>query len=192
MRVDHVVYAAADLDAAAARIESEFGLIAGGGGRHEGLGTCNRVVPLGGAYLELLGVADPDEAARSDFGRGLLSRLAEGGDGLLGWAVAVDDVDPVARRLGTTISTIKRAGLSARLTGLAEAMQEPFLPFFISRDAGVSDPGIGGDAGGITWIEVAGDAARLERWLDFAPLSVRVLDDSPAVRAVGIGEREFR
>jgi hypothetical protein len=101
VRIDHVIYAAADLDAAAARIEGEFGLMAGGGGRHDGLGTCNRVVPLGGGYLELLGVADSEEAARSEFGRGVLARLAPGGDGLLGWVVAVDDVDSVARRLGT-------------------------------------------------------------------------------------------
>ncbi len=187
-----MIYAAADLDAAVARIESELGLMAGPGGRHEGLGTHNRIVPLGGGYLELLAVADPGEAASSDFGRGLLARFARGGDGLLGWAVAVDDVDSVARRLGTMIITIRRAGLSARLTGLAEAMHEPFLPFFISRDPGVPDPGIGGGAGGITWIELAGDAARLERWLNFTPLPVRVVDGPPAVRAVGIGERQFR
>jgi len=191
VRIDHVIYAAADLDAAAARIESEFGLMAGGGGRHEGLGTCNRVVPLGGGYLELLGVADREQATRSDFGRGLLARLDRGG-GLLGWVVAVDDVDSVARRLGTMITTIRRAGLSARLTGVADAMREPLLPFFISRDPGVPDPGIGGDAGGITWIEVAGDAARLERWLDYTPMPVRVVNGSPAVRAIGIGERELR
>jgi len=136
VRIDHVIYAAADLDAAAARIRTELGLLAGGGGRHEGLGTHNRIVPLGGGYLELLGVADPEQAARSDFGRGLLARLAGGGEGLLGWVVAVDDIDAVARRLGTTITTIRRAGLSARLTGLAEAMHEPYLPFFINRDAG--------------------------------------------------------
>lgn len=187
-----MIYAAVDLDAAAARIEGELGLLARAGGRHEGLGTHNRIVPLGGGYLELLAVADPDEAASSDFGRGLVARLAQGGDGLLGWAVAVDDVDSVARRLGTTITTIRRAGLSARLTALAEAMREPFLPFFISRDPGVPDPGIDGDAGGITWIEVAGDAARLERWLDISLLPVRVVAGPPAVRAVGIGEREFR
>jgi len=192
VRIDHVIYAAADLDAAAARIQSELGLLAGGGGRHEGLGTHNRIVPLGGGYLELLGVADPEQAARSDFGRGLLARLAGVGDGLLGWVVAVDDIDAVARRLGTTITTIRRAGLSARLTGLAEAMHEPYLPFFISRDPGVPDPGIGGDAGGITWIELAGDAARLERWLDFTRLPVRVGAGPPAVLAVGIGERECR
>jgi hypothetical protein len=77
--------------------------------------------------------------------------------------VVVDDIDAVARRLGTATTTIRRAGFSARLTGLAGAMHEPFLPFFISRDPGVPDPGRGGDAGGITWIELAGDAARLER-----------------------------
>jgi Glyoxalase-like domain len=192
VRIDHVIYATVDLDATAARVEDELGLLARAGGRHEGLGTHNRIVPLDGGYLELLAVADPSEAASSDFGRGLVARLAQGGDGLLGWVVAVDDVEPVARRLGTTITTIRRAGLSARLTGLAEAMREPFLPFFISRDRGVPDPDIDGDAAGITWIEVAGDAAQLEQWLDNAPLPVRVVDGVPAVRAVGIGEREFR
>jgi hypothetical protein len=77
VRIDHVIYAAVDLDVAAARLESEFGLRARAGGRHEGMGTHNRIVPLGGGYLELLAVADPEEAARSDFGRGLLARLAQ-------------------------------------------------------------------------------------------------------------------
>jgi hypothetical protein len=192
MRIDHVIYAAADLDAAAARIERELGLAAAGGGRHEGLGTHNRIVPLGGGYLELLAVADPQEAGASDLGRALLARLEREGDGLLGWAVAVDDVAPVARRLGTPITTIRRQGLTARLTGVAETVHEPFLPFFISRDAGVADPGDGADAGGITWIELAGDAARLEQWLDSAALPLRVVDGPRGVRAVGIGQRELR
>jgi hypothetical protein len=191
VRIDHVIYAAADLDVAAARIEHELGLAARGGGRHEGLGTHNRIVPLGGGYLELLGVADPDEAARSDLGGALLARLEREGDGLFGWAVSVDDVEPVARRLGTAITTIRRAGLTARLTGVAEAMAEPFLPFFISRDQGIADPGKG-DAGGIAWIELAGDAARLERWLDSGALPIRAVNGAAAVRAVGIGERELR
>lgn len=192
VRIDHVIYAAVDLDVAAARLESELGLQAVAGGRHEGLGTHNRIVPLGGGYLELLAVADPDEAASSDFGRGLLARLAQDGDGLLGWVVAVNDVDSVAQRLGTTITTIRRAGLSARLTGLAEAIREPSLPFFISRDPGVRDPGIDGNAGGISWIEVAGNAYRLNQWLDTSALPVRVVDGKPAVRGVGIGKYEFR
>jgi Glyoxalase-like domain len=37
-----------------------------GGGRHEGIGTHNRIVSLGGADLEILAIADADEAARSE------------------------------------------------------------------------------------------------------------------------------
>jgi hypothetical protein len=191
VRIDHVIYATADLDAAAARVERELGLVARAGGRHAGLGTHNRIVPLGGGYLELLAVADAEEAASSDFGRGLIARLDGDGDGLLGWAVAVDDVDSVARRLGTTVTTITRSGLSARLTGVAEAMREPCLPFFLARDPGVPDPGLDGDAGGISRIEVAGDAARLREWLDSAPLPLKVVAGPPAVRALGIGRLEF-
>src|SRR5690242_4626706 len=101
MRIDHVIYAAADLDAAAAGIEDELGLAAVAGGRHEGHGTRNLIAPLGGGYLELLGVADEQEAAGSAFGRGLLARLAGEGDGLMTWVVAAPDADAVARRLGT-------------------------------------------------------------------------------------------
>ena len=118
--------ARANFSTPAARIERELGLASLPGGRHEGLGTHNRIVPLGGGYLELLGVADQQEAEASDFGRGLLDHLERDGDGLLGWVVAVDDAGAVARRLGTTVTTIWRSGLSARLTGLAEAMREPF------------------------------------------------------------------
>ena len=187
-----MIYAAADLDAATARFEDELGLTAVGGGRHEGHGTHNRIVPLGGGYLEVLAVADPREASTSAFGRGLLTRLAGDGEGWLAWVVAVPDVDPVAHRLGTPITTLRREGLSARLTGVAQAMREPSLPFFVSRDPGVADPGAGGDAGGITSIELAGDAARLERWLDRAQLPVRVVQGPAAVRAVEIGGRTVR
>jgi hypothetical protein len=111
----------------------------------------------------------------------------------MGWAVAVDDVAPVAARLGTEVSTIARSGLTARLTGVAEAMREPFLPFFIARDAGIADPaGAAGGPGGIAWLEVAGDAARLRDWLGGEDLPVRVADGPPAVLAMGAGDRELR
>jgi hypothetical protein len=190
VRVDHVILAAADLDRAAERIEAEHGLRAVGGGRHEGLGTHNRIVPLGGGYLEILAVADAEEAADSPLGRAVSERIGSG-DGLMGWAVAVDDVTPVAERLGTEVSTITRQGLSASLTGVTEAMAEPFLPFFISRDHGIPDPGAGAEHGGIEWIEVSGDAARLADWLGGAELPVRVVDGPPGVRAVGIGGESF-
>ena len=193
MHIDHVIYATRDLDEAAARIERELGVSVVAGGRHVGLGTHNRIVPLGNGYLELLAICDPDEAARSALGSALQARIKDFGDGLMGWAVAVDDVKPVAKRLGTWVSTIAREGLSAQLTGLLESMREPFLPFFVARDPGVLDPGRGGNGGeGISWVEVAGDADRLARWLDGAELPVRVTEGAPAVCAVGIGERVLR
>jgi hypothetical protein len=192
VQIDHVIYATADLDAAAARMEAELGVVAVAGGRHEGLGTHNRIVPLGGGYLELLAVADPEEAASSELGRAVHARIAEEGEGLLGWAVAVEDVRPVAARLRTPITTIRREGMSASLTGLPEALHEPFLPFFIDRAPRVAEPGASGDAGGITWIELAGDRARLARWLGGEELPVRVVNGAPDIRAIGVGDREFR
>ena len=193
MRIDHVIYATQDLDATAARLEAEHGLVARGGGRHTGIGTENRIFPLGGGYLELIAVADYAEAERSALGHELARRIRERGEGLMGWVVAVDDVVAEAARTGAELSTIERDGLRARLAGVATAMTEATLPFFIERDAGIADPGEGGDAGGITWVEVAGDAQRLRDWLgDDADLPVRVREGVPAVLAVGVGERALR
>src|SRR3954451_21623886 len=101
MLADHVIWATADLDAAAQRMEREHGLAATGGGAHDGLGTHNRIVPLGGGYVELLAIRDAAEAGSSPLGRAdpaLLERVVEG---LMWWAFAVDDVQAVAHRLGT-------------------------------------------------------------------------------------------
>jgi hypothetical protein len=192
MRIDHVLYATRDLDATAARIEAQHGLTAQGGGRHVGIGTENRIFPLGGGYLELIAVADPAEAERSALGHALAERIRGRGEGLIGWVVAVDDVVAEAGRTGAELNTIERDGLRARLAGVATAMAEPYLPFFIQRDPGIADPGEGGDAGGITWVEVAGDAERLRAWLGETELPVRVSDGDPAVLAVGIGDRILR
>ena len=188
VRIDHVIYATRDLDAAAARFEAELGLAAAGGGRHDGLGTHNRIVPLGATYLELLAVLDADEANGSELGRLLHARIEDVGEGLLGWAVEVDDVEPIAAGLKTQITTITRQGDSAQLTGVPESLRDPYLPFFIARRHGNPHPGRSELGRDIEWIEVVGDVARLDWWLDGAALPVRISDGAPAVRAVGIGD----
>jgi hypothetical protein len=192
VRIDHVIFAARDLDEAAARMEREYGLRVKGGGRHERIGTHNKIVPLGNGYIELLAIADPEEAASSDLGRAISGRIERAGEGPMGWAVAVDDIAPVARLLGTEVNAISRQGLTARLTAVAEAMAEPCLPFFIQRDPGVADPGAGGDGAGIEWLEVAGDPRKLADWLGGADLPVRVVEGEPAVVAVGVGGQTIR
>jgi Glyoxalase-like domain len=185
MRIDHVLWVAGDLHPTADRLSRKHGLPQGGGGRHVGIGTHNRVFPLGGGYLEVIAIADQDEAAASDIGRA----VAAAPDGLFGWAVAVDDVPAEAQRLGLEVTSIERDGLSARLTGVTEAMAEPWLPFFIERDPGIANPGAGGDAGGIAWLELAADPERLHEWLgggEELPLRYAA-DEAPGVRAVGLG-----
>jgi hypothetical protein len=189
VHIDHVIYGTRDLDVAAARVETDLGLGAVAGGRHDGLGTHNRIVPLGdGSFIELLAIADEQEAKASPLGGALLGGIAHG-DGLLGWAVAVEDVEGVAARLETSVSTVGRQGMTASLTGVPESLDEPYLPFFIQRGAARFAP----DAElAISWIEVAGDAERLRRWLGEVELPVRVVDGRPGVRAVAIGQRELR
>ena len=70
-------------------------------------------------------------------------------------------------------------------------MAAPFLPFFLARDPAIEDPGASGGAGGIEWIEVAGDPDRLDAWLGGARL-LFVVEGAPAVRAVAISGRILR
>jgi hypothetical protein len=139
-----------------------------------------------------MAIADPEEAATSPIGAALHARLGDRGDGLWAWSIGVEDVDQIADRFGLPVTTVAREGLSARLVGVAEALPNPVLPFFIERDAGVRDPGGGGDAGGITWVEVAGDADALDHRLGGDDLPVTVVDGPTGVRAMGIGDRELR
>jgi hypothetical protein len=191
MRIDHGCHPhppAEDLHPTADRLAHEHGLPDGGGGRHVGIGTHNRVFPLGGGYLEVLAVADQEEAATSVIGRA----VAAAPDGLFGWAVAVADVPAEAQRLGLEVTSIERGGLTARLTGVAQAMAEPWLPFFIQRDPGIensSPPTPSGDAGGIAWVELAADPERLHAWLgggEELPLRYAA-GEPPGLRAVGLG-----
>ena len=94
--IDHVVVAVDDPDKAAATLERRLGLAATGGGRHEAFGTMNRLVWLGDAFLELIGVFDGELARRSWLGLPVLAALERGG-GLVTWAFSVDDLDDALR-----------------------------------------------------------------------------------------------
>jgi hypothetical protein len=92
--IDHLVIACADPDAAATELESNLGLSAGGGGRHDGLGTFNRIVWLAdGSYLELIGVEDRGAASRSQVGEAVVATLDAHGGGLATWALNDDGVE---------------------------------------------------------------------------------------------------
>jgi hypothetical protein len=110
--IDHLVIAVEDPDSAVAHLASALGCDAGGGGRHDSLGTHNRLIWLGDTYVELIGVFDRHVAAESWLGRPTLATLERGG-GLATWAVATDEI--VA-----DVTTLRRAGSPIGLASVGE------------------------------------------------------------------------
>lgn len=197
IELDHVILAVPDLEAAARRFEEAHRLPSVPGGRHEGFGTENRIVPLGEAYIELLGVADAAEARANPFGTWLLERVSNG-EAWLGWAVRTDDLDTTSERLGLEPTPMSRARpdgsqLRWRVAGMQEARADPSRPFFIQWD--VPEDEVPGRAGGETQaagsrlaaVQVGGDEDALRDWLGGElPGSVRMTGGASGVHSVAV------
>jgi hypothetical protein len=98
--IDHLVIACADPDSAATALESALGLTAAGGGRHEGMGTLNRIVWLAdGSYLELIGADDRDAALGTPVGAAVVATLDAHGGGLATWALRDDELEVTVNAL---------------------------------------------------------------------------------------------
>ncbi|HEX7264002.1 MAG TPA: VOC family protein [Candidatus Dormibacteraeota bacterium] len=195
MELDHVLFAVTDLAEAGRDFEFRHGLISIEGGRHAAWGTANRIVPLGGSYLELVAVVDPTKAGETVFGRWVESRASVSGRPL-GWAVRTPDLDEVARRLNLSVQTGSRTTPSGdelrwRTAGVDQVVAEPSLPFFIEWDAKTPFPGLAavshraGNAR-ISRLVLDGSSSRLAEWLGGDQLPILVNEGKPAVTAVHI------
>lgn len=196
LRIDHVVREVPDLDLAATRFLDRYGLVSVPGGRHPGWGTGNRLVPLGNDYIELISVLDRAEAEKTEFGRTMLERVAEG-EQWFAVCLADDDLDATATRLGLEIATGSRvlpdgAVVRWRSAGLDSPNREPWLPFFIEWNV---PPELHPartpakhrvPATGIAWVELAGNPATLTDWLGGAEVPFRLVEGEPSIRGVGI------
>jgi catechol 2,3-dioxygenase-like lactoylglutathione lyase family enzyme len=200
LRIDHVVFAVPDLDAAADRFRRDHGLDSALGGRHPGWGTANRIVPLGHEYIELIAVEDEAVAAGTRFGQAVLER-AQGGGGWLAISVSTDDLDALAGRLGLEVTAGARkrpdgTELRWRSAGLDDPRRESFMPFFITwkgpPDAhpGRARAGHGIRVGGIARVDVEGDDGRLRSWLGDADLPIRVTEAGARVNSVALATYE--
>ena len=189
LRLDHVLLAVSDLDAAAARLLHEHGLDSAFGGEHQ-MGTANRIVPLGDAYLELIAVTNNDVADTNPFGRAVLTAAA-GGDGLLGWAVATDDIALTAKWIGSqpVAATRQRPDgveLRWRMAGIEGSLADRSLPFFLQWDIDADDhPSRMGvdhrvDVKGITELEIVGSPTKVRNRTNAQPLPIRVVKGDPA------------
>lgn len=197
LRLDHVGYAVGDLDEAAARFREGFGLDSVVGGRHLGLGTGNRIVPLGDQYIELIGVVDRTEAEANAFGRSVIERTTER-DGWLLMVASCDDVDAEAARLGLRVEAgarVRPDGIEIRwrAAGIDDQRRESWMPFFITWDTPAElRPGrrpLMHDVRvtQLAWVEVIGDRERLTWWLGGDDLPIRVIEgDTPGIGRVAL------
>jgi hypothetical protein len=141
--IDHLILAVRDLDEAADVLERTVGLRATGGGRHEALGTANRLVWFGDTYVELVTVDDPEVAKGSWLGAPTVAAL-ERGDGFVGWAIRTDGLDADVRSARATGARFgdPQPGERTRADGrvvrwrfaLPGAIGPIELPFLIERD----------------------------------------------------------
>jgi hypothetical protein len=120
--IDHLVIAVRSPEAAAEVLARDLGLAVTGGGRHEAMGTYNRLAFLGDAYIELIGVFDAGLVRSSSsfaVGNAALAQLEARGEGLATYALASDDVRGDVARLRAAGSPIAEpvAGQRARPDG---------------------------------------------------------------------------
>lgn len=105
VQLDHLVVGCARLEEAEAQLSDLLGVAAQGSGKHDFMGTHNRVWSLGTAYLELIAV---DPGARAP-GRARWFALDdpatqarfEAGPALLTWVIRTDDLEALVGRDGT-------------------------------------------------------------------------------------------
>ena len=169
--LDHLVIAVTDPDDAAAQLERMLGLAATSGGRHDALGTFNRLVWFGDTYVELMGVFDRALAERSWIGEPTLRLLAISG-GLATWAIATDalEADLAALRaagsdLGDSIAGERRRADGAVVrwrvaTPYPLGPSEP--PFLIEHDPASAEWTSADRAARSAWAHAIGGPVRLE------------------------------
>lgn len=98
IRLDHLVVAARTLEAGAAWLESRLGVPLSGGGRHEAMGTHNRLLSLGPArYLELIAI-DPEAAGPGrprwfDLDAPAMRERLEAGPALITWVMRAERIE---------------------------------------------------------------------------------------------------
>lgn len=142
--LDHVVWAVPAIAPVAERLRADHGLLTLRGGTHPAWGTRNAIVPLSGAYLELVEVADHDAPLVGFTGR--VAEVAAGGGGLAMWCERVDDIASAAGERGYDVVPGVRehtdgSVLSWQVAGMPQACAHPVLPFLIQWDDPAAMPG---------------------------------------------------
>lgn len=199
-RVDHLVYATADLNRGVDEIEKLLGVRATAGGQHLGWGTRNALVALGPtAYLEII-APDPEQPQPEAPRPFRLDALKE--SRLVAWFVIGRDLERLrseAARKGVTLGQVKSGSrrrpdgvqLSWQFTDPWAPVADGIVPFFI--DWGDSPHPAHTAAKGATLVSLRGehpDVPRVSGTLRHLDLDLPVKQGaSPALIAVIDGPR---
>jgi hypothetical protein len=139
-RVDHLVYAAADLDEGIAAMQRLLGVRASYGGRHPAWGTHNALAALGPkSYLEII-APDPEYSVKGavrPFGLDGYNR-----ERVVGWAAngtGLETLRSMAARQGVVLGDVMSGSrrrtdgtvLTWKLTDLCCVVADGIVPFFI-------------------------------------------------------------
>jgi len=140
-RVDHLVYAAPDLDQAIDEVEDLLGIRAEIGGSHPGGGTRNALISLGPTtYLEII-APDPEQ---SDFEGQRIFRIDDvTAPTLVTWAANANDIDRLAstaigngKTPGSSLAGSRRRPdgvlLAWQYTDPSTVLLDGVVPFFIN------------------------------------------------------------
>lgn len=195
MEIDHVILLVDDLATGHDWMYGLHGLESVPGGRHEGHGTANRIVPLGSTYLELMAVVDPTEAGASEMGRWAMHRVGPT-PRPAALCFRTEDADAVAARLHTepvAMSRIRPDGstISWRLVGALAMFTGLTSVFFIQWDDPGAHPGAVAaehrvtPTGGLS-IVLAGEHHDLDLRLGLHGLPITVEDGPPGVVSVTV------
>lgn len=193
---DHVLVAVNDLAEAAADFRNRYGLESAEGGRHTGLGTANRIIPLGDAYIELIAVADHEEAAGSALGRWVTEKCSDG-DRPAAVCLRTQDIESTARIIGSPVVAMQRVrpdgvALSWRLCGLETTLADPSLPFFIQWDVEADDlPGSLPEGHPnqnieLAWVEVAAGEDAIRARVGAEGPDIRCVEAGTGLVAIGL------
>jgi len=189
--IDHLVVAVRDVEAAVVAVEDGLGLAFTGGGRHEAMGTYNRLAFLGDTYVEVIGVFDRALVVSSStfaVGNAALAMLETGGDGLATYALATDDVRGDVARLRGAGSSIGEPVAGSRRRPDGELVQWttafPELapdrpPFLIEHEPRGAEWGAEARAARATFRHPGGGAVRL------TALELPVADPGVVAQAYG-------
>jgi Glyoxalase-like domain len=129
--IDHVVMVAADAAETSRQLRERHGLGSERGPYHSFAGTRSHSVPLQPpSYLEFLTIERRDVAEQTDVGRRVLAR-EKAGSGPFAWAVRVDDLEAVSRRVGIDIVDYTVPHGEGTLRGWRTVTGPSHLPFFI-------------------------------------------------------------